>query len=260
MGALMAVDYILSLAGQQSLRAIDGVPCSIWTYTLGWTQRGAAKAPVDLGPRIGIAFSSRLKIYDPVDLPDVLEIQSTQLDTTSNNDRQYVYRDVQGRVGDSLTFAFVAASASEPFTAVGLARKSPAAAPWNPLPFKTAADGSATPLQAITGPAVICPQAKPGGAQALRNSARRVPKATLVSLQLGPQQDLGGGAITKFGLISRLRLQSKAKPAFPIHSILSSMSSAAITTVTSFGGRRAESALHLISCLRVDQAASHPPE
>src|ERR1700738_2903963 len=43
--------------------------------------------------------------------------------------------------------------------------------------------------------------------------------------------------------------KSKAKPAFPIHSILSSTSSAAITTVTSFGGRHAESALHLISCV-----------
>jgi hypothetical protein len=42
--------------------------------------------------------------------------------------------------------------------------------------------------------------------------------------------------------------KSKAKPVFPIHSILSSTSSTAINTVTSFGGRHAESALHLISC------------
>ena len=41
--------------------------------------------------------------------------------------------------------------------------------------------------------------------------------------------------------------KSKAKPAFPIHSILSSMSSTAVNTVTSFGGRHAELALHLIS-------------
>jgi hypothetical protein len=39
----------------------------------------------------------------------------------------------------------------------------------------------------------------------------------------------------------------EAKPAFPIHSILSLMSSTAVNTVTSFGGRHAESALHLIS-------------
>src|SRR3981081_297887 len=52
-------------------------------------------------------------------------------------------------------------------------------------------------------------------------------------------------------LVRRLGVRtskSKATPVFPIHSILSSTSSTAINTVTSFGGRHAESALHLISC------------
>jgi hypothetical protein len=61
-------------------------------------------------------------------------------------------------------------------------------------------------------------------------------------------QDILVGACVKCRLGARTS-KSKAKPAFPILSILSSMSSTAINTVTSFGGRHAESALHLISCL-----------
>ena len=51
--------------------------------------------------------------------------------------------------------------------------------------------------------------------------------------------------------------KSKAKPAFPIHSILSSMSSKAINTVTLFGGRHAGSALRLISCLFLYREDDH---
>ena len=112
----MAIDYFLSLSSAVPLRAIDGVPHSIWTYTLMWPERLSRRGLIDPGPRLAVVFSSRINIRDPKALPDVPEIQDTQLEKPGGGDIQYVCRDIQGRVGNTIALCFVAPSAVDTFT------------------------------------------------------------------------------------------------------------------------------------------------
>ncbi len=67
---------------------------------------------------------------------------------------------------------------------------------------------------------------------------------TALAVALGLAIASFGAAVVAAGYIT------KAKSAFPVHSILSLTSSTAITTVTLFGGRHAGSALHLTNHLK----------
>jgi hypothetical protein len=72
------------------------------------------------------------------------------------------------------------------------------------------------------------------------------------AIRAGTSRSTAPGS-TAWSAICRLAvliLRSKAKSAFPVHSILSLTSSTAITTVTLFGGRHAGLALHLINSLK----------
>ncbi len=162
-GICMARDYYLQLSSIVPLRTIDGVPNSIWTYTLMWPDqeiRPTRRIPIDFVPRLALTFSSRINIRDPKELPDVTEIQDTQLQKPETGDVQYVFRDVQERVANTLVFCFVAPSAIDTFTAVRLAEQSPRSPLWSDLPFKASLEGGedASALQqVISGPAISCP-------------------------------------------------------------------------------------------------------
>ena len=76
------------------------------------------------------------------------------------------------------------------------------------MPFHTETDGAIGLTQTMRGPAFVCPpKIQPTDARQLSSSSRRVPKATLVSLQLGSQPIDFGGAVPKFGFLNQLRLQ-----------------------------------------------------
>jgi hypothetical protein len=113
----MDIDYYLELSSTVPLRTINEVPNSIWTYTLMWTDQPTRRRPINPGPRLALTFSSRLLIHDPKDLPDVPDIQDTELQKPDTGDVQYVFRDVQERVGNTLVFCFVAPSEIDTFTA-----------------------------------------------------------------------------------------------------------------------------------------------
>ena len=154
----MASDYNLQLNGTTALRTIDGIPHSIWSYLLSWQEQPSSRRiPVDPGPRLAIVFSARLGIRNPKDLPDVAEIQDTLLDKPPTGDIQRIYRDTQGRVGNTLLFRFVAPSALDTFAPVRVAAQSPLSSPWIDLPFKVLPADTAAYQQVISAPAMVCP-------------------------------------------------------------------------------------------------------
>ncbi len=205
----MATDYYLQLSSTVPLRTISGVPNSIWTYTLSWSDQPARRRPVDPGPRLALTFSSRINICDPKDLPDVSLIQDTQLEKPISGDVQYIYRDVQGRNGNTLVFCFVAPSEVDTFTVVRLSQKTPVTAPWTDLPFTVSPQVALALQQVISGPAVICPSV--AMQTPLVHSARTIQKATIGSF-LPTTESLTnslqpGNALTKFRFVRQLLLQ-----------------------------------------------------
>lgn len=174
----MTTDYYLNLSGIIPFRTIDGVPQSIWSYTLTWTDKVQQQLSTDTGTMLALSFSSRINIRDPkefLDAPDILK--DTMLKKNDTEGVQYLYRDVQGAVDKSLTFYFIAPSEVDKFTAIKLSKQSPSSASWTVLPFTASSQNNPALQQIISGPAVVA-TAQP----ILLNETRSVPKCTHVPL------------------------------------------------------------------------------
>jgi hypothetical protein len=203
--------YKLQLASVTPLREVEGLAHSIWTYALTWDQSAAATIPIDFGPQIAVEFSARIAIKDPKSLPDVPEIQSTLVDRPAKSDLLRVRRDVQGRVGNSLTFSFVAPSATDTFTVVRLAKQVSIAGAWVEVPFYAPPAGDSALQQVLTGPAVVCPSAN--ASVVLEHSTRSINKATIGSFlipldtSVGRSSSSAGDALVKYRFARQLVLQ-----------------------------------------------------
>jgi len=218
----------------------------------------------DAGPRLALIFSSRINIRDPKDfLHEISEIQNTQIEKPDTGDIQYVYRDIQGRVGNTLVFCFVAPSALDTFTPVRLSQQSPLSAPWTELPLKVSQEGVPSLQQVISGPAVVCPPIvlpAPQPSPVLPHSARTIQKATIGSILSPPQFDTradsfqGGNALTKFRFARQLLLQPGEVCAVQQH--LTSDSQAATNAVT-FTPK--DSMWELLALFEADPHSSSPP-
>ncbi len=206
--------YSLQLTNKLPLRDIDGIAQAIWTYTLSW-DGSTSFLSIDPGPRLAIVLSSRIGIVDPKHVPDVPIVQDTFLDKTGSSDTQRLYRDVQHRVGDEITFSFVAPVALEPSTVIRLQHQATLTGAWTNLNFMS--DTASTPalLQVMPGPAIVCgPGAQPGPSRSpvLEHSTRSILRAAigtfLVPSELFAQSSGVGDALIKYRFARQLFLQS----------------------------------------------------
>jgi hypothetical protein len=199
----MPTNLLVQLVSKITLQDIDGIPYCVWGYRISWT----VLAP-ELKGRIGLIFSSRLDIKDPASYPGVQAIQGTRVLKVTGDDKQYVFQDVDPSKTLIVDLFFLAPCAEDSFTPVLLGTEIPESGHWQFLQFQTEVGVPSGQTQTIRGPAFVFPlKIRPAAAQELDNISRRVPKATLVSLQLGPQLSDFGGALLKFGFLNQLSLQ-----------------------------------------------------
>ena len=216
----MATHLQLTLLNKQPFRQIGGESYCLWSYSLSWSGH-----PSGLKRYAGLLCSSRIPIKDPAAFADVPEVQGTTLVIDSSQGTQTLYKEIPpaGTTGvTEIELSFIAPCAEDSFTAVRVVSASASLDDWHPLTFTLDPQGPAAQTQTMRGPSadVTTPTPTPGptptpdptptpspDGQRLDNSARRVSKATLVSIQLArPRQGIDG-AVPKFGFVSNLRLQ-----------------------------------------------------
>src|SRR6516165_2040394 len=97
----MASEFYLQFTSATPFRTLDGIPNAIWTYTLSWSEPASLGAflgisGTNIGVRLGLEFSRRIKIQAPTTFPDIQPIQATKVEKPIQGDVQYVYREFQG--------------------------------------------------------------------------------------------------------------------------------------------------------------------
>ena len=156
----MPREYCLQLSGNVPLRTLDGVPNSVWTYTVTWTDRPPLTS-IDPNSRLALIFSSRINISDPKDLPDVSDIQNTYIERPGTSDVQFVWRNLGDGLHNTLDFCFVAPSELDMYTPVKLALQSKQVGQWADVQSKVSPQGLPAFQQVISGPAVVCSATTP---------------------------------------------------------------------------------------------------
>jgi hypothetical protein len=194
------LSYVVELVGVAALRAIDGIPHSIWTYSITWRDPPpSGTTPVDPGVRIGLEFSARSGILDPRSVPDILAVQATTLEVPLGKGVQRVSRDLQDRQGHTLTLAFVAPSASDPLSGVRLAKRASVGSEWANVPFAVSEGSPAGLQQVLPGPASY--DAGQPASNVLTHSARSITKSTVGSFLTPPATfDLASSGGAAFAL------------------------------------------------------------
>jgi hypothetical protein len=200
----MAANLQLTPLDKVPFRQINGKPYCVWSYRLSWSA-----APADLKRYAGLLFSSRIDIKDPAAFADVPEVQGTNLIDDPSQDTQILYKEILPAGATQVDLSFIAPCAEDSFTALRVVSASTSLHDWKPLVFSVDTQGSAAQTQTVSGPLAdltATPASLEG--QRLDNSARRVSKATLVSIELPRPSQGVDGAVSKFGFVSNLRLQA----------------------------------------------------
>ncbi len=207
----LAAHLHLTLLNKQPFRQIDGESYCLWSYRLSWSGH-----PSGLQRYAGLVCSSRIPIKDPTAFADVPEVHGTTLVTDPSQGTQTLYKTIPPAGATALDLSFIAPCAEDAFTALRIVSASASLDDWHPLTFSVDTQAPAAQTQTLRGPSagVITTMPTPDptptsntDGQRLDNSARRVSKATLVSIQLPrPRQGIDG-AVPKFGFVSNLRLQ-----------------------------------------------------
>jgi hypothetical protein len=158
----MASEFYLQFTSATPFRTLDGIPNAIWTYTLSWSEPASLGAflgisGTNIGVRLGLEFSRRIKIQAPTTFPDIQPIQATKVEKPIQGDVQYVYREFQGAPESPVVFSFIAPSEQDTFCPVKLVHKLAVNLPWDALAFKIFEGGDIAFQQVISGPAVVCP-------------------------------------------------------------------------------------------------------
>ena len=200
----MAGQYQLAVTSKLPFGTIGGLTYSTWAYRLTW-----AAHPDDLQSHVGLILSTRIDVKDPADYPGVPQMAGMSRSVHADEGTQYLYRTIDPKKGRSADLYLIAPSAEDSFTPLKVATADADTTDWQSLSFTVDPAAPPAPTQMMRGPSASAgsPQPPTVDGQPLSNSSRRVPKATLVSLQLEtPRIDLGG-AVLKFGLVNSLRLQ-----------------------------------------------------
>ncbi|GAF45490.1 hypothetical protein [Rhodococcus wratislaviensis] len=218
--------------------SISGVEFCVWSYQLSWD---AADAP---SGRLALVFPGSIDIQDPSVYPEEPAIQGSALFRSAAEDKFYVSVLVPPAPQLNVNVSFIAPSASSATTPLTIVRQDPTTESWSTLPFSVGAGADNALVQMVEGPAesmgLVPPSPHLGKARA---ASRRVPKATLVSLQV-PSDQLSreeGAAVEKYNFLQRLRLSPGEVDSLATH--LQQDDRDALATIRSFEGLTVSSAL-----------------
>lgn len=151
---------------------------------LSETSSGVAEPKAAV--QIGLGFSKRLDIKDPSQYTEVGELTGTRLEKSSKDVLQFVYA-AQSHSG-TRDIIFIAPCAEDPFTPIAVTAADPQGIRQTP-PFRVIAEGMDNTVQAIRGPAVVCPSQTPGNRASSNDFAGTLPYASEV---FGVYQPLAG--------------------------------------------------------------------
>lgn len=184
-------------------RSINGVHYSVWSYKVSWA---AAAAP---SGRLALVLPGSIDVQDPALYPAEPAIQGCALFRSLAEHRLYVSILAPAAPQLDVTISFIAPSVSSAGTALSVVEQDPATESWSTVPFSVGAGADVALVQMVEGPAeaIALVPSSPDLGEA-RGASRRVPKATLVSLQL-PADQLSreqGAAVDKYNFLQRLSL------------------------------------------------------
>ena len=199
----MAAELNVTILPKSPFRAIGGVDYSVWSYKLSWD---AAAAPPG---RVALVLPGSIEVQDPAAYPGEPAIDGSELFRSLVDDTQYVSVLAPSAPQLSMTISFIAPSASSAATPMSVVEQDPTTEAWTGVTFSVGAGAEAALVQTIEGPAgpIALAPSSPDLGKA-RAASRRVPKATLVSIQLS-QEELfreEGAAIEKRNFLQRLSL------------------------------------------------------
>ena len=199
----MSVVFRVDTLPKSPFRSINGIDYSVWSYKLSWHK---ATAP---SGRVALVLPGSIDVQDPDLYPGEPAIQGCALFRSRAENRLYV--SVLAPLAPHLhvTISFIAPSASNSAMALTIVEQDPTTESWSTLPFSVGDGSDVALVQIVEGPveAISLVPSSPDLGKA-RGASRRVPKATLVSLQL-PSDLLfreQGAAIDKYNFLQRLRL------------------------------------------------------
>ncbi|MEV4049739.1 hypothetical protein AB0J55_01010 [Amycolatopsis sp. NPDC049688] len=205
----MSVSLKLKMAPKTAFRSIDGVDYCVWAYRLSWD---AVDAP---SGRLALALPDSIDIQDPARYPDEPAIKGTHVVRSQAENRLYVSTAAPTAPQSEVTISFIAPATPDPMTAVSIVEQDPNTDSWTTLPFSVEAGADAAAGQAVEGSApetasVVAASDSPQTPDLVKAKAasRRIPKATLVSVQFSPEQLFReqGAAIEKYNFLQRLNL------------------------------------------------------
>ena len=199
----MSVSYRVESLPKSPFRSINGREYSVWSYLVSWD---AADAP---SGRVALALPSAIDVRDPSFFPDEPAVAGSQLFRSTAEGKTYVSVAAPAAPELDVTIALVAPSSSSSATPVSVLLQDVVTETWSTVPFAVGTGTALALVQSLEGPAeeMTLGAPAPDVAEA-RPASRRVPKATLVSVQV-PQSRLfrdQGAAIEKYNFLHRLQL------------------------------------------------------
>src|SRR5260370_9096798 len=144
-------EYIMalrvSLQSKQSIQGASGAAYSVWRYQITLDKT------VTKG-ELGLGFSRRIDIQDPLRHPDVPEVQGTRL-IKGRDPVQFVSIDIASVHQGVLDLYLIAPDASDSFTPVTLAVLDTEHGTSQELPFTAGSGTRSNITQVLEGPAVV---------------------------------------------------------------------------------------------------------
>jgi hypothetical protein len=200
----MSNQVSLEVLPKAPFRTSNGIAYCIWSYKISWDVTGTPPTG-----RVGIVLPQEADIQDPQLYPEEPALQGTTALLSGAGNKIYISAIAPVAPASEIVISFIAPCQSNPSTALMVASQDPASEMWSMVPFVAEPGGELGLTQMVEGPAssLELVPSKPNLAIA-RNASRRVPKATLVSLQL-PEAVLKreqGAAIEKYNFLHKLNL------------------------------------------------------
>jgi hypothetical protein len=197
MAATLKVDTL----PKSPFRSIEGVDYSVWAYKLSWV---AADAP---SGRLALVLPGSIDVQDPALYPDEPAVKDCRVFRSLAENKLYVSVLVPPLPRLHVTISFIAPSASAASTLTVVEQDSTTES-WNPLPFSVGSSADVALTHVVDGPEAASMVPSSPDLTKARGASRRVPKATLVSVQVPLDQLFReqGAALDKYNFLHRLRL------------------------------------------------------
>ncbi len=199
----MADHYTIDPQAPVPFRHIGGVAHSLWTYDVSWT---ASEAPAG---RIALALPPGTRVQDPAKHPLELSVRGSSLLRSPTGGDLYVTVPAPTPPTTTASISFIAPSGSGGETAMSLWVQDQDTNTWSSVTFAVGARNDPALVHLLEGPpeGVALVPTSPDLANA-RPSSRRLDKATLVSVQLAPDELFReqGAAMDKVNFLQRLSL------------------------------------------------------